>query len=643
MPGAGEQYQETAAERGVTRPAPNASSVVHSVETKYQALLSSIPELLDRAKILEDENRSLQADVKDQSNGRETWMKRAQKAEERQTAHPYLLAVLDGNDLCFRTRYIQAEDGANEAVTSLVREMRAHANLHHKYDLPKSIAVVVQIYVDLERLAEDLVTAEAIPEVNDLYAFTKALNSQPHISVIDCDHDNVQEKVKTAYELHLENCHCQHVVLGLGPSSEYYGVLEEYADDEYTMLKTSLIKPGGGLPGQYNLPFNVARLSAMHDVPLIPQFGDTVSDLQPAPIISASPFRATQRQQDPTPMQARLEIISESTTKSPTLHAPHSDKSEHKVSSQSGSVRSFPSSHTSSADREHDTAPKHASNTTSSHSSAPRHHHASDSPSRQHDWEIESQLSKLPDKLPSNKWPDQREDNPADYPPLPIPAKAPSHARHLSGAARRQAAVRSAWRGGRRRVPASPSPEHGCASPPKVIPTRAPPPISPSLYMPDIPLRNDVIRNKYGQRLDHPLPAATSDDHQAFAARSRQWKLCNRHHLTGSCTAVRCQFDHSAILYGVLIVLLHKARERPCVHGSDCHEHECPDGHVCPWKQHGFEKHGLHGYCPFKRVGIDVTDLRPDDSKTIRAQHADVVLSGEQSRRWTSAQATDDW
>lgn len=135
-----------------------------------------------------------------------------------------------------------------EAADLLVKEIREHAHLHHKNDLPRSITVVGQIFLSIDRLAHDLLAAEAIPSQQTLRDFLRHLSSQPFISVNNCEADAVQSKVTEAYELHLENCHCQHTIIALGPASEYYSTLAEYAEDELTLLKTSLIKPGGGFP-----------------------------------------------------------------------------------------------------------------------------------------------------------------------------------------------------------------------------------------------------------------------------------------------------------------------------------------------------------------------------------------------------------
>ena len=68
------------------------------------------------------------------------------------------------------------------------------------------------------------------------------------------------------YELYLENCHCRHLFLALGRQSEYYKVLSTYADDDYTMRKTSLVKLAQEMPQEHSLPFHMVSFSSLENV-----------------------------------------------------------------------------------------------------------------------------------------------------------------------------------------------------------------------------------------------------------------------------------------------------------------------------------------------------------------------------------------
>ncbi|KPI39057.1 uncharacterized protein AB675_4616 [Cyphellophora attinorum] len=176
--------------------------------------LSSLKSEIQRLRLLEsdleNQAKNLRADVLDQSDGRARWMKRAQQAEAKLAVHPYILALINGNHLWFRHRFSRSDRSA-EVIDSLVHEMREHAQTKHT--LPKSIPALIQIFVDLKQLSEDLKATESVSRSADMVEFIQALNSQRHVSVIACDSTAVQQKLRTAYELNVENCHCQHVTV----------------------------------------------------------------------------------------------------------------------------------------------------------------------------------------------------------------------------------------------------------------------------------------------------------------------------------------------------------------------------------------------------------------------------------------------
>ncbi|ETN41665.1 uncharacterized protein HMPREF1541_03601 [Cyphellophora europaea CBS 101466] len=588
---------------------PSAPNLVRTLTTAQQYLAKGIPELLDRLTKIEEENRSLHADLEDQSAGREQWMKRARKAEERQTAKPYLIAIIDGNGLCFRNRLLHAgNDGAVEAARSLAQDIRLHANLHHKNDLPRTIAVTVYVFLDIDKLALELIAADAIDEPDQLRMFLKCLSSQPLISVVDCNTQAVQSKVEQTYELHLENCHCQHAILALGPSSEYYSVLAEYADDEYTKLKTSLVKPGGGFPPEYLLPFYSAKLTSMHDVPLIPFAGDNTSELHPVQPLGHVVANVRDR---PRPAMSDLVNIAESEPISAEAHG----VSIQQKSLPSSSLTSFPSAYPSNAEQVRPPI-KASSDPASSRSSALSHERSTDSPSRQQDWEVENHLSKLPDRLPTNRPCTEPFENFVSSPTLTSGPFSGGHGRQQSNSSSRTSPGKLTTKRTRRRVAASPPRQ---SSPPQI----ALPPAPSVPWNPMVPLRNDILRNRHEQRIDPPLPEISAADHKVFHARIKRQPLCNNHQLRGECPANGCNFDHSPITPQELLVLMHKARDSPCRLGNDCVDFGCPHGHHCRSRVLGPTHHIEHGRCRFRNQHLDVTSLEVDESKIIYCQEAD--------------------
>jgi hypothetical protein len=198
----------------------------------------------------------------------------------------HVLVLVDGNQTFFNSKFISlGTAGTKEAVESLVKEAKYFAQDKHKNDLPENLSIIVHIFVDVGQLADDLSSANLLPNPDQLWLFIQdASKLEPGITISDCGsgHEAVDAKMKCEschstweghsdvwpdfYELYLENCHCRHLFLALGHSSEYYKVLSTYGDDEYTVRKTSVVKPTQGLPREHQLPFHTVEFSSLESV-----------------------------------------------------------------------------------------------------------------------------------------------------------------------------------------------------------------------------------------------------------------------------------------------------------------------------------------------------------------------------------------
>ncbi|KAJ9612888.1 hypothetical protein H2200_002829 [Cladophialophora chaetospira] len=225
--------------------------------------------LLKLLKEKEEEVENLKYDLQDQTESRREWQKRATDAETRLASVQHILVLIDGNQTFFRPKLIRSgAHGAKEAVEKLITEAKASAREQHKNDLPEHLSVIVHIFIDVGKLADDLSTSNLLPEPDQLWTFIQeASKNELGVTITDCGagHQAVDAKMKYFYELYLENCHCRHLFLALGRQSDYYTVLATYADDEYTKAKTSLIKPAQGLP-QSSLPLHTVEFSTLESV-----------------------------------------------------------------------------------------------------------------------------------------------------------------------------------------------------------------------------------------------------------------------------------------------------------------------------------------------------------------------------------------
>ena len=92
--------------------------------------------------------------------------------------------LLDGNQRFFKSEFVK--DGAASALESLIAEAQETARSRHKNDLSSEIRVVTHVFADLDRLAQDLVSAGSLSDSRQLQDFTKALTTMPLLNVVDC-------------------------------------------------------------------------------------------------------------------------------------------------------------------------------------------------------------------------------------------------------------------------------------------------------------------------------------------------------------------------------------------------------------------------------------------------------------------------
>lgn len=97
--------------------------------------------------------------------------------------------------------------------------------------------------------------------------------------------------------------------------------------------------------------------------------------------------------------------------------------------------------------------------------------------------------------------------------------------------------------------------------------------------------KNDIVRNKFGHRIDEPL-----DYDRDEVQRLKKIKLCNQHYIGIGCChfnagkAGKCPHKHDMKLstperYWLRVV----ARETPCKKGLFCDDPKCIYGHRCPF------------------------------------------------------------
>ncbi|KAJ9635242.1 hypothetical protein H2199_008729 [Coniosporium tulheliwenetii] len=101
--------------------------------------------------------------------------------------------------------------------------------------------------------------------------------------------------------------------------------------------------------------------------------------------------------------------------------------------------------------------------------------------------------------------------------------------------------------------------------------------------------------NSRGDRLDYFIPPATPGAWQAYTARAKTHKICNKFHIEKNCQNTNCPFDHKPVEPELIHVMKIILSNRPCPRRGGCRRETCPEGHIC--KRPGCQGPGDH--CKF--------------------------------------------
>ncbi|KAH0847227.1 hypothetical protein FOPE_00333 [Fonsecaea pedrosoi] len=575
----------------------------------------------------------------------------------------HVMVLFDGNHHFFSPNLVRAGiQGAKSAIDTLVAEAKAFAREQHKNDLPDLLSVIVHIFIDVGKLADDLSTAGSPPDPDQLWTFIQnASKLEPGVTISDCGsgHHAVDAKIRHFYELYLENCHCRHLFLGLNRQSEYFKVLETYADDDYTKSKTSLVRLGGGTDNGYNLPFHTVDFSVIEAVPqqatslsvinspvngtakgtangssLAQRYEDpstrfsTDSLSNPKPLVQlprpSRPATFASNTENPTTraienMQMLPATISQMPAKIPA--EVNGDMDNLDGSSSVGVVKLDTSSHSSRQSK----AAEQSWENAQTNSYAP--------PAIAAPWgEEKTKVGQVVEEEPvlwrrSNNNHSRRQKQNHRNKERPFSAQPPRQPpRHFEGSW--DDLVQSEQSKAPTQV-SSPSPAPASATLSSAATKSndlSPAFTRQALTKPDPnplarPICSPIALNKLGQRIDLKLPREAPADHEAFELRVSNRQLCNEHHMRNNCNDPQCPFDHEEISDGIYLALRNIARSKPCGQGAECRRHDCYCAHHCP----NISKYSTCArvMCPFQKKGLHsivdleiVETIEPPERKT---------------------------
>ncbi len=421
-----------------------------------------------------------------------------------------------------------------------------------------------------------------------------------------------------------------------------------YSEDDYTKLKTSLVKPESGFPSKYSLPYHAAKFSALNPVRLI-AFSEIASEANEPELHSPPKSLPLHQKSSMSPDHSRveqtLEQPSNGSASSPSQHAASSDGSR-----TVGSKSSHSSNHAAPRSSASNNSKKAASVKPSTRSSPSvvncppqmipqMSAYEEETAYYKHDWELRAGKNSYAPPPFMAPWGEEeavggnnhRIDSTSNENHWPTPSS--SHKQQQTYTARRRQnrqprndtpdniqkpSAHNSWEAN------DPKPAHTgiqtfdggwddhVLEGDSTVSAPAPPPnetltdgLAPTS---ERPIRCEIAMNKSRQRIDLGLPNSSSADWERFHKRTTRQKLCNEHHLRLACHDHACRYDHDEIDAGLLLALRHTARTTPCDFGPACRRHECYTSHRCPYIERpgGCRKQ----FCAFRRKGLhNITDL----------------------------------
>ncbi|KAK5046135.1 hypothetical protein LTR84_008592 [Exophiala bonariae] len=626
-----------------------------SRKATIHAALSSNDELIqDLLQLLADQEKelkNLQLDKAFEAEGRRNWQERATLLESKIKGSQHVLLLVDGNYHFFKQSFFRAGTaGVKEAVEPLLDQIRDFAKEQHKHDLPENTIPVVHIFSDIDRLAADLQIAGADPRA--FLDFCQELCQLPYFTMSDCGSSDPRTtgiKVEKLYELYLENCHCRHVFLALGPDSEYYKTLQMYNDDPYTKGKTSLVLPnsGGSIPN--NLSYHTVQFSSLFIIPRgsFPQFipshpprtieqgREINSQTSLLPIVDTSKVPDAGQPVVKLPSIAVGEPPVTATSHQPVMESAKPQAGGLSVNLSRNEVTQFEN------DQVFKLAPTHSSSSGSNKTDKPAPWDKSDedhtstsllgswgdepvgassgaSPSyQQHstrngstngNWNPKNNVNKTGNGNTTGGWGNRGNTN-----------------NIANGNTTGDWSSRGNGKGRSRRMPTefegsfddwvnnTPQTRPSITSPGRLtsdqfrnkkVEIDDPNPFARPIWAP-------FGVNKQGQRLDLNLPKITPSQSKNYSARVNHQRLCNNHHLLQKCDHANCPYDHDPIDADMWLSLRVNARKSPCHLGSSCRKHDCVSGHHCVNMSNTTKC--LRHSCPFKDLhetrDLEVTEV----------------------------------
>ncbi|KAL4923945.1 CCCH zinc finger protein [Aspergillus undulatus] len=160
---------------------------------------------------------------------------------------PFIVVLLDGDGIIFRDDLLQlGEEGGRKAATELSFAVEDYVS--DNFPSIVSPKIITKMYVNMKALCDACVRGGVTTDPSILDEFARGFNGSFSLfDLIDVGSGKnaAYDKIKDTFKLHLYNCHCHQIFLGLSDESPYLHALEEILADMDLSGRISLIE---GIP-----------------------------------------------------------------------------------------------------------------------------------------------------------------------------------------------------------------------------------------------------------------------------------------------------------------------------------------------------------------------------------------------------------
>ncbi|KAI4718384.1 hypothetical protein E4T48_05388 [Aureobasidium sp. EXF-10727] len=158
---------------------------------------------------------------------------------------PFVLALIDGNELIFRNTLLsQGDQGGRHAAQALFQAINMYT-FSTIATLPAHSEVVVRVFVDLEELCSLCLRAGMVDQGSQIKAFVRGFcHDKPLFDFIDVGMKGravVFDKMEDNLNMNISNTHCKHILVGCEDGEIYAPMLKQLAQMADTKGRITLL------------------------------------------------------------------------------------------------------------------------------------------------------------------------------------------------------------------------------------------------------------------------------------------------------------------------------------------------------------------------------------------------------------------